>query len=98
MRGHSYLHARKLLTTVLHTLHLKERFRKNNEREKPFAWGCLGPVWALFFTYWKIKHPAFFEMAVNTHSPFCPDLADFFACVLPALKKGWMFYFPICKK
>ena len=44
------------------------------------------------------KHPPFSEIAVKTQSPFGPYLADYFACVPPALKKGWMFYLPIGKK
>ena len=31
------------------TLHLNGRFSKINEPEVPLAWGCSGPVWALFF-------------------------------------------------
>ena len=42
------------------TLHFKERINKINEHETRLAWGCSGLVWALFFTYWKIKQPAFF--------------------------------------
>ena len=47
------------------TLHLKERFGKINEPEMPLVWDCSGPVWALFYTYWKIKHPAFLEMPAD---------------------------------
>ena len=49
-----------------HTLHLKERFNKINEHETSHVWGCSGPVWELFFTYWKIKHPAFLEMVAHS--------------------------------
>ena len=27
----------------------------------PLAWGRSGPVWPLFFTYWKIEQPANLE-------------------------------------
>ena len=43
------------------TLHLKEQFSKINEHETPLAWGFSGPVWALFFTYWKIIRSAYLK-------------------------------------
>ena len=64
----------------------------------PPIWGCCGPTRASFFTHSQIKHPASSEIAVKTHSRFGPHLADHFACVTPALKKGWMFYLPMIKK
>ena len=62
------------------------------------TWGCCGPTRASFFTQSQIKYPASSEIAVKTHSRFGPHLADHFACVTPALKKGWMFYLPMGKK
>ena len=53
---------------------------------------------ASFFIHGKLKNPAFSEIAAKTHSPFGPYLPDYFASVPLALKKGWMFYFPMGKK
>ena len=64
----------------------------------PPIWGCFGPTRGSFFTHRQIKNPASSEIAVKTHSRFGPHLADHFACVTPALKKGWMFYLPMGKK
>ena len=38
----------------------------------------------------KKIHEAILEIAVNTHSPFCPKLADYSACVPPALQNGFV--------
>ena len=38
----------------------------------------------------KKIHKAIFEIAVNTHSPFCPKLVDYSACVPPALQNGFV--------
>ena len=43
----------------------------------------------------EIKSDALLEIAAGMHSPFCPNLADFSACVPPALQKGFSFYFNI---
>ena len=64
----------------------------------PPIWDCCGPTRDSFFTHRQIKHPPFSEIAVKTHSPFGPYLVDYFACVPPALKKGWMFYLLMGKK
>ena len=73
------------------TLHLKGRFSKINEPEVPLAWGCSGPVWALFFTYWKIEQPAFFEGWWYTGKKSTKSGQN------GHLKKGWLLDFPICK-
>ena len=39
---------------------------------------------------------AILEIAANTHSPFSPYLADFSACVPPALQNGSMNFFVFC--
>ena len=64
----------------------------------PPIWGCCGPTRGSFFTHRQIKNPASSVIAVKTHSGFGQYLADHFACVPPALKKGWIFYLPIGKK
>ena len=38
----------------------------------------------------KKIHEAILEIAVNTHSPFCPKLVDYSACVPPALQNGFV--------
>ena len=38
----------------------------------------------------KKIHEAILEIAVNTHSPFCPKLADYSVCVPPALQNGFV--------
>ena len=38
----------------------------------------------------KKIHEAILEIAVNMHSPFCPKLADYSACVPPALQNGFV--------
>ena len=45
-----------------------------------------------WFTIAKTKkiHEAILEIAVNTHSPFCPKLVDYSACVPPALQNGFV--------
>ena len=35
----------------------------------------------------EIRNSVLLEIAGNTHSPFCPYLADYSACVPPALQK-----------
>ena len=35
----------------------------------------------------EIRNSVLLEIAGNTHSPFCPCLADYSACVPPALQK-----------
>ena len=62
--------------------------RPKKELSIPPIWDCCGPTRDSFFTHRQIKHPAFSEIAVKTHSPFGPYLVDYFACVPPALKKG----------
>ena len=66
-------------------------------KKKNFQYNLSGVV-VLFLTHRQIKHPASSEIAVKTHSPFGPYLADNFAYVSPALKKGWMFDWLIGKK
>ena len=80
------------------THHWKCQLAKNKELLIPPIWGCCGPTGGSFFTHRQIKNPASSEIAVKTHSGFGPHLADHFACVTPALKKGWMFYLPMGKK
>ena len=41
----------------------------------------------------QIFHWAISEIAASVHSPFCPNLADFSACVPPALQKGFAKHF-----
>ena len=41
----------------------------------------------------KKKSRAILEIAAKMHSPFCPNLADFSACVPPALQNGSRFIF-----
>ena len=36
------------------------------------------------------NHKAILEIAVNTHSPFCPNLVDFSASIQPALQNCFM--------
>ena len=38
----------------------------------------------------KKIHEAILEIAVNMHSPFCPKLVDYSACVPPALQNGFV--------
>ena len=80
------------------THHWKCQLAKNKELSIPPICDCCVPTRDSFFTYRQIKHPPFSEIAVKTHSPFGPYLADYFACVPPALKKRWMFYLPMGKK
>ena len=80
------------------THYWKCKSAKKKELSIPPIWDCCGPTRGSFFTHRQIKHPPFSEIAVKTHSPFGPYLADYFACVPPALKKGWMFYLPMGKK
>jgi hypothetical protein len=51
-----------------------------------------------FFVKTKIISQAVLEIAVNMHSRFCPYLADFFACVQPALQNCLRKYFYFHKK
>ena len=64
---------------------------KKKELSIPPSWDCCGPTSGSFYTHRQIKHSPFLEIAVKTHSPFSPYLADYFACVPPALKKGGCF-------
>ena len=45
----------------------------------------------------KKIHEAILEIAVNTHSPFCPKLVDYSACVPPALQIGFVNSFDFDK-
>ena len=45
----------------------------------------------------KKIHEAILEIAVNMHSPFCPKLVDYSACVPPALQNGFMNSFDFDK-
>ena len=45
----------------------------------------------------KKIHEAILEIAVNTHSPFCPKLVDYSACVPPALQNGFVNSFDFDK-
>ena len=54
-----------------------------------------------WFKWFKIvknkKNPwAILKILGNAHSPFCPDLADFSACVPPALQNGPGNFFVFC--
>ena len=42
-------------------------------------------------------HKAILEIAVNMHSPFCPKLVDYSACVPPALQNGFVNSFDFDK-
>ena len=42
-------------------------------------------------------HEAILEIAVNMHSPFCPKLVDYSACVPPALQNGFVNSFDFDK-
>ena len=92
-----YVNMRQIISNY-YTHHWKCQLAKNKELLIPPIWGCCGPTRGSFFTHRQIKNPASSEIAVKTHSRFCPHLADHFACVTPALKKGWIFYLPMCKK
>ena len=76
------------------THHWKCQLAKKKELLIPPIWGCCGPTGGSIFTPGQKNHPAFSEIAAKTHSPY---LANYFACVAPALKKGWMFFFPWVK-
>ena len=41
-------------------------------------------------------HWAILEIAADTYSPFCPNLADFSTYVQPALQNGSRFFFYVC--
>ena len=60
----------------------------------PPIWGCCGPTGGSIFTPGQKNHPAFSEIAAKTHSPFGLYLAGHFACIPPALEKGWMVFLP----
>ena len=45
----------------------------------------------------KKIHEAILEIAVNMHSPFCPKLVDYSACVPPALQNGFVNSFDFDK-
>ena len=45
----------------------------------------------------KKIHEAILEIAVNTHSPFCPKLVVYSACVPPALQNGFVNSFDFDK-
>ena len=71
----SILHLKKIafswpipIILIRYTLHLKERFGKINEHEKPLVWGCSRPVWALFYTYWKEKKIQLFWRCLQTYT------------------------------
>ena len=88
----------KYVLLYYHTHLRKCQLAKNKELLIPPIWGCCGPTRGSFFTHRQIKNPASSEIAVKTHSRFGPHLANHFACVTPALKKGWIFYLPMGKK
>ena len=92
------LYSKKIASSVLssHTL-----LEVSVAKKKNFWYHLSGVVVNLvgvFFTHRQIKNPASSEIAVKTHSRLGPYLADHFACVTPALKKGWIFYLPMGKK
>ena len=66
---------------LLITLRLKERFRKINEHKTPLGWGCLGHVWALFFTYWKVKQSAILKGHPVVHMQKIPPNLGRIGCV-----------------
>jgi len=80
------------------THHWKCQLAKKKELLIPPIWGFCGPTRGSFSTHRQIKNPASSEIAVKTHSQFGPHLADHFACLIPALKKCWIFYLPMGKK
>ena len=45
----------------------------------------------------EIRNSDRLEIAGNTHSPFCPYLADYSVCVPPALQKDWISDFTFGK-
>ena len=76
------------------THHWKYQLAKKKELSIPPIWGCCGPIGGSIFTPGQKNHPAFSEIAAKTHSPFGPYLAGHFACIPPALEKGWMVFLP----
>ena len=79
---------------ISHTHHWKYQLAKKKELSIPPIWGCCGPTGGSIFTPGQKNHPAFSEIAAKTHSPFGPYLAGHFACIPPALEKGWMVFLP----
>ena len=79
---------------LLTTHHWKYQLAKKKELSIPPIWGCCGPTGGSIFTPGQKNHPAFSEIAAKTHSPFGPYLAGHFACIPPALEKGWMVFLP----
>ena len=55
-------------------------------------WLC-GPLKKCKSSKLKFKNDVLLEIPANVHSPFCPNSADFSACVPPALQKGIAFNF-----
>ena len=82
----------------LGTHYWKCKSAKKKRTFDPPIWNCCGPTTGSCFTHRQIKHPPFSEIAVKTHSQFGPYLADYFACVPLALKRGWLFHLPMGKK
>ena len=77
-----------------HTHHWRYQLAKQKELSILPIWGCCGPTGGSIFTPGQKNHPAFSEIAAKTHSPFGPYLAGHFACIPPALEKGWMVFLP----
>ena len=92
---HAYcLHIGTIIWNKYLTHHWKYQLAKKKELSIPPIWGCCGPTGGSIFTPGQKNHPAFSEIAAKTHSPFGPYLAGHFACIPPALEKGWMVFLP----
>ena len=95
MASFKYSHplTKELCTIAPHTS-LEVPVGQKKELSIPPIWGCCGPTGGSIFTPGQKNHPAFSEIAAKTHSPFGPYLAGHFACIPPALEKGWMVFLP----
>ena len=59
--------------------------------------GIIQDLFSFFLHIGKSKNHPFFEIPANIHCPFCPHLADFFACIPPPLKKACFSIFQYVK-